>query len=99
MKIQTNIELLEQGFLIKGDLAFSTVSALIDQGKEQIEKVDADTVQINLDSVKRIDSAGIALLLAWKRDCLSKKKSCQFQGASKQAMSLLDTYQLKDILL
>ena len=99
MVTETNLELLEQGFRISGDLSFSTVSSLIEKGKEQINQISSDLVKINLNSVDRVDSAGIALLLAWKRDCLSVKKSCEFQGVPQQTMSLIETYQLQSVLL
>ena len=99
MLVQTNMDLQEKGFCIHGNLVFLSVSDLLAKGNEQISQLDVDTVQIDLSGIERIDSAGIALLLAWKRECLSVKKNCQFQGATPQAMSLIETYQLQSVLL
>lgn len=99
MLVQTNMELQEKGFGIHGNLAFLNVSDLVKKGNKLINQLDVNTVQIDLSDVERIDSAGIALLLAWKRECLSAKKTCQLQGASQQAISLIETYQLQSVLL
>lgn len=98
MIMQSDIKIIEQGFHVSGDLVFTTVSDLLEIGKKTIIESDSNTIQINLDSVKRVDSAGIALLIAWRRDCLSAKKTCQYQGISAQATSLIETYKLQDII-
>ena len=94
MQSQSAIKHTEQGFRVSGDLVFLTVSALIENGKKRISQLDLDTIQINLDSVERVDSAGVALLLGWKRDCLAAQKSCYFQNIPQQAKVLLETYKL-----
>jgi len=98
MHSQTKIEYKEQAFQVTGDLVFSTVLDLIDKVKEQLDQLDSDNIEINLESVKRIDSAGIALLIGWKRDCLASNKICNFQEIPQQAISLLGTYKLLDIV-
>jgi len=98
MHPQATIENSEQGFHVSGDLVFSTVLDLIEKGKEQINHLESDTIHINLSAVKRIDSAGVAILLSWQRDCLGAQKKCQFKSVSQQARSLLETYKLLDIL-
>jgi len=102
MHPQTVIKPAEQGFHVYGDLVFATVLALIDKAKEHLDQPNSNTVsetiEINLASVKRIDSAGVALLIAWKRDCLASGRTCYFQSIPKQAISLLKTYKLLDIV-
>lgn len=99
MTTQANIKPIKQGFHINGDLVFSSVSKLIDKGKEQINLSETECIQINLESVEHIDSAGIALLIDWKRHCLTVNKTCIFKNSSPQAKSLIETYQLNSALL
>lgn len=94
MQAKPTIKVTKQGFRISGNLVYSTVSDLIETGKQQIKQLELDKIQINLDSVEHIDSAGVALLLGWKRECLIAKKSCYFQDIPQQAKSLLKTYNL-----
>lgn len=94
MQLQAEIKRVDQGFHISGDLVFSTVLALIDKVKEQLNQLDSDAIDINLSSVKHIDSAGVALLISWKRDCLAVNKTCNFQSVPQQAKALLETYNL-----
>lgn len=94
MQAKPTIKATKQGFSISGNLVYSTVSDLIETGKQQIKQLEIDKIQIDLDSVERIDSAGVALLLGWKRECLLLKKSCYFQDIPQQAKSLLKTYNL-----
>ena len=98
MHYQTTIKYKEQAFHVCGDLVFSTALDLIDKVKEQLDQLDSELIKINLESVKRIDSAGIALLIGWKRDCLASSKICNFQNIPQQAISLLGTYKLLDIV-
>ena len=98
MHPQATIENSEQGFHVSGDLVFSTVLDLIEKGKEQINHLESDSIHINLSAVKRVDSAGVAILLGWQRDCLLAQKKCLFKSASQQAKSLLETYNLVSIL-
>jgi len=98
MQPQATIENSEQGFHVSGDLVFSTVLDLIEKGKAQINRLESDAIHINLSAVQRIDSAGVALLLGWQRDCLGSQKKCLLNNVSQQARSLLETYKLLDIL-
>ncbi len=94
MQAKPTIKATKQGFRISGNLVYSTVSDLIETGKQQIKQLELDKIQINLDAVEHIDSAGVALLIGWKRECLLVKKSCYFQDIPQQTKSLLKTYNL-----
>ncbi len=86
------------GVDLKGNLTFSAVSSVLSEGCKLLESHQADSVNINLADVKKIDSAGIALLLEWKRLCDRNNKSYQVVGAQKQAISLITTNKVQGIL-
>jgi anti-anti-sigma factor len=50
---------------LSGDLTFSTAASLYDQ-MESLTAGDSMPVSIDLRDVKKIDSAGLALLLEWQ---------------------------------
>ncbi len=98
----STIEPFEQGFRLNGDLTFSTVSDLVESGKALIhngtKSATENEINIEMSSVKKLDSAGIALLLEWKRECQLENKTCHFKHLSQQAISLIKTYKLQSVL-
>lgn len=88
----------DKGVDLNGSLVYSTISSILSKSCKLLEKHQADPVNINLTDVKRIDSAGIALLLEWKRLCDKNNKSYQVVGAQEQAISLITTNKMQDIL-
>lgn len=88
----------DKGIDLKGSLVYSTISSVLSEGCKLLEKHQTDSVSINLDDVKRIDSAGITLLLEWKRLCDKNNKSFHVVGANEQAISLITTNKMQDIL-
>ncbi len=94
MSVDTALISTKQGFRISGDLAFATVAELPETGREKIQTHPGDDFCIDLASLERIDSAGIALLLGWKRDCIKAHKNCYFKSIPQQAKRLIDTYKL-----
>lgn len=53
-------------FLLQGDVGFDNVRRLWEQGRAQLN--GDKELEIDLSAVKRTDSAGVALLVAWTRE-------------------------------
>lgn len=88
----------EQGIALSGALAFISASDLLKQGNELLASNSNNSVVIDCENVTRIDSAGIALLLEWKRHCDSNNKTCEIKNLPQQAISLLETYRLQSLI-
>jgi phospholipid transport system transporter-binding protein len=94
----TTVSMLENDLSLRGNLLFSTISSILTVGCKMIENNKADTITIDMSEVEKIDSAGIALLLAWKRLCDSNNKKYCLKGTSQQVISLINTNKLEKIL-
>ncbi|MCF6190035.1 MAG: STAS domain-containing protein [Cocleimonas sp.] len=88
----------DKGIDLKGSLVYSTVSSVLSEGCKLLEGHQENSINISLADVKRIDSAGIALLLEWKRLCDQNNKNYQVVGAQEQALSLITTNKMQNIL-
>ncbi len=84
--------------MLRGSLVYSTVSGLLAKSCSLLKKAMPDSITINLSGVEQIDSAGVALLVEWQRYCRQRHKKCRFTGLNEQAISLIETYKLTDIL-
>jgi len=84
----------DEGFAISGSLVFETVSKIVDQGAERIQQHKTDEIVVDCQQLSRIDSAGIATLLAWQRESSHLNITCRFEQLPKQATSLLKAYRL-----
>jgi len=101
MSSLSTVESTENGLQLSGSLVFSNVSELLGQGTSELEVLQnskIDTLIIDCKEISRIDSAGIALLIEWKRWCNNHKKKCLINGLPSQAKSLIETYRLQQVL-
>ena len=88
----------QQGLQIDGPLDYANASALLKEVNLILESRQTDIIKINCEEVSRIDSAGIALLIEWKRWCNNNNKQCHFERLPIQANSLIETYRLQEVL-
>lgn len=91
----------EHGLSINGNLTFDSVNVLLDQGVQLIEQSNNSNKNefvIDCNDMQRIDSAGIALLMKWKKEINKLKQTCQFAGLSNQAKSLIQAYRLESLI-
>ncbi len=95
----TSVTISENCLVVKGALQFSDVSILSVKSVKLLEGCSAKEVVIDLEKVDRIDSAGIALLLEWKRTCHYLKKTIKLVNVQKQTQSLIKTYRLDPFFL
>ena len=81
------------GYLLQGSLNYDSITDLIPL---KISQIDATTVSVDCAGLERIDSAGIALLIQWQRECESHHKKLLLLNLPSQAISLLKANQLTD---
>ena len=101
MSNPSTVESTENGLQLRGSLVFANVSELLEQGTSELrvqKNLQTNTLVIDCKGITRIDSAGIALLIEWKRWCKNHKKKCQINGLPNQAKSLIETYRLQQVL-
>ncbi len=92
------VSLLDNGVSLSGNLLFSTVSSILAVGGKMIDSHKSASIVIDMSKVAKIDSAGIALLLDWKRLCDTHNKKYQLKDVSQQSLSLINTNKLKAML-
>ena len=98
MSQAASVNATKKGIDLKGSLVFSTVSNLLSEGNQQLKQHQAESIQIDLSDVERVDSAGIALLLEWKRLCDKQDKTYKIVGAQSQIASLITTNKMQGLL-
>ena len=89
---------IEQGLQVEGDLVYATLSDVDKCSSRLLSEYQGESVHIDCTKLNRLDSAGIALLLEWKRWCLQNNKQFKLVGVKEKATSLISTYKLADIL-
>jgi phospholipid transport system transporter-binding protein len=98
MNNQFTLKSIQDGFQLGGSLVYENASELLEKVAPLLDSLQANVIKINCGEVTRIDSAGIALLIEWKRWCANNDKQCQIEGLQKQANSLIETYGLQEVL-
>jgi len=93
------VEPSPQGIKLSDKLVFANVSSIWDRSKILLLSNKNTSVNIDCNAVSHIDSAGLALMIEWKKWCHQHKKECCFVGLQDQATTLIKTYKLEDILL
>lgn len=98
MNNQFNLESTQNGLKLGGPMVYANASELLEEVIPLLEGLQTNEIKINCEEVIRIDSAGIALLIEWKRWCANNNKQCKIEGLQKQANSLIETYGLQEVL-
>lgn len=84
---------------VLGALDFYTVAALLEQGRQWIASAPSTTgLCIDLSQLGHVDSAGLALLLAWYRFARQSGKRLCFRGLSSQLLSMMEVSSIRTIL-
>ena len=88
--MSTRIEKQEEGkFLISGLLEFATATQLARQGNE-LFKIEGDALVLDLGGVTRSDSAGLALLIEWRRVAEQRKQTLSFSNIPQQLLDIAE---------
>ncbi len=63
----------EEGAIhLKGEMTFATVGAALQESRTLF--AGSDDLKLNLKGVRRVDSAGVSLLLEWKRQMAQQQR-------------------------
>ena len=81
---------------LSGELDAATVPRRLRESENWFESGE-ETV-IDLSGVKRVDSAGVALLLEWVRDAHANQASLSFINAPAQMRAIIDFCALNDVI-
>lgn len=73
-------------FRLAGELSFETVPALVRHGHELFAQ-DGD-VCLDLAQVTRADSAGVALLIEWRREAQQQNRRIAFENIPAQMQAI-----------
>ncbi|MBT3347115.1 MAG: STAS domain-containing protein [Thiotrichales bacterium] len=77
--------LSDESFSLTGELTFATVNEILKESvsllyssiKERAEEGENIEIKVDLKDVKRVDSAGLSLLIEWKRKVLQRSNILQ----------------------
>ncbi len=95
------MELLRDGksrFRVDGDLTFETVPELWHQAPARFAGITGDTLTVDLTAVRRADSAGLALLVAWVRWGRQRGVRVRFTRPPKSLQALAAAAGLQSLL-
>jgi phospholipid transport system transporter-binding protein len=73
---------------VRGAMTFSSVTAGIQAFEPYCTESNNPELQMDLSQVARMDSAGLALLLHWKRMAHSAGRTIRFKGLPQQTQNL-----------
>jgi phospholipid transport system transporter-binding protein len=79
-------------------MSFASVPDLWEQSRRKFPVIEGDHLEIDLNSVSRTDSAGLALLVAWTRWAKSQSKSLRFIHVTPRIKALSVANQLDRLL-
>ena len=83
---------------VSGDLTFATVTPLLNESR-RLFVAAKEKLDIDLDAVTHADSAGLALLLEWKRMASSYGTDIRFHNLSRQLHAITSASNLDGLLL
>ncbi len=82
---------------LEGELSFATVPGLEQRGAEMLRRC-ADEVVVDLAGVRRADSAGLALLVAWLRHARRQGRRLRFRRMPAQMRAMARVSDLEGVL-
>lgn len=82
---------------ISGEMTFATVTGLLAQSRDLFAQAGA-RIEVGLEAVERVDSAGLALLIEWMREARTLDKAIYFSKLPEQMMAIAAASDLDSIL-
>lgn len=82
---------------VSGELTFNTVPGLYEASAAWF--AGADELVIDLAQVSRADSAGLALMIEWRRRAKAANRRLRFVSVPAQVQTLIRVSGLQDVLL
>ncbi|MET0986682.1 MAG: STAS domain-containing protein [Steroidobacteraceae bacterium] len=83
-------------FSVSGPMTFETVSSMLQQGAAAFGQ--SDPIEIDLTQVGESDSAGLALLIEWKRLAREKNSAITFANMPPQLVALARISEVDELL-
>jgi phospholipid transport system transporter-binding protein len=83
---------------IRGELSFASVPGLWQQSKRLFTTIEHGHLDLDLKEVCKVDSAGLALLVAWTRWAHSQTKALRFHNIPPQLQALAQANNLNALL-
>ena len=84
------------GFTVSGPLTFDSVAGLLRRADGLFAGVSS--IRLDLSAVSVADSAGLALLLEWRRLAISRRAEIEFVNVPAQMLAIADTTKLGSVL-
>lgn len=81
--------------MVLQDQEFSLRNA-VSVSETGLQAIHAGSEQIDMSTLKVVDSSAVAVMLAWQREAQSSNRQLQFIGVPASLMSLISLYGLTD---
>ena len=81
---------------LSGELTFDTVNALYQRSDELFAA--SGNIEVDLNGVSRVDSAGLVLLVEWARRATRNNERLRFSGMSDQLKTMIRINGLQKII-
>ncbi len=95
----SDFKYLEPGrFSVTGDLTFASVPEVWKQARKSLLDVFEDSLEIDISAVKKFDTGGLALMVAWSRWAHCNNKDLVFRNATEKTQKLVEINKLQDVL-
>lgn len=95
----SDFKYLEPGrFSVTGDLTFASVPEVWKQARKSLLDVFEDSLEIDISAVKKFDTGGLALMVAWSRWAHCNNKDLVFRNATEMTQKLVEINKLQDVL-
>lgn len=84
---------------VEGKITMETAAGLLDAGRALCGQIECSSGRvIDLSGVTAVDSAAIAVVLAWMRAARASGRSLRLEGVPPQLHSLASLYDLSEVL-
>ncbi len=98
-KFTAQLEKIAPGhYQLKGDLSFASVPQLWEQNRSILFEDDSSEMDINLSTLERSDSSGLAMLVEWYREAEQNNKKITFLNIPQQMYDIARVSGLDEIL-
>jgi phospholipid transport system transporter-binding protein len=85
-------------YQISGELSFRTVNAVLAESRETLFATPQAQLELDLGSVSRADSAGLALLIQWLRMARARQSEIRFLHLPEQLLAIARAGELEPLL-
>ena len=84
---------------LTGALSFETIPEVLEQSAEYAARTDLpDRLTIDFAGITGVDSAAVALLLAWRRQAAQRAKRLEFVKLPPNLLALAELYGVADLI-